>query len=269
MANSIIETLVEFKKEGLTELMTVMNDLIKISTKDGDGKSKSIVKFTFEGKKIHIYSTGGSDAQQPTAFKSYVIDLNNIFSKIEGDLDNTHMVVLDAKKLTKIMSLYLNKDKAVNGKFTCQQKGKYIHAVYFQISSSKTRDNLACGELNMIKNLSIADVEGALDPKRRKFGFKFKKEELLEAKQRITITGTLYEFVSFEVYEGDIFLKQEDKWQIYLGDIQQPNHIYRFNKKYLSCIDVEELIEINIYDVFLTISSGKSNLMVSFETSEF
>jgi hypothetical protein len=269
MSNSIIDIKVEFNKEGYEQLIKIMTDLIKISTKDTEGKQKSIVKFTFEGDKTHIYSTGGTDAQQPTAFKSYVVDTNKIFSKIDGDLNNTHMVILDAKKLTKIMKLYLGSDKAIKGKFTCQDKGSYIHAVYLQISSSRARDNVACGEINVIKNLSIADVEGALDPSRRKFGFKFKREDLQESKQRVTITGPIYEYVSFDIYEGDIFLKQEDKWQIWLGDIQEANCNYRFNKKYLDCIDMEDVIEVNVYDMFLTITSGKSSLMVSFETSEF
>jgi len=269
MSNSIIDTKVEFNKEGFNELVTIMNDLIKISTKDSEGKQKSIVKFTFEGDKTHIYSTGGADAQQPTAFKSYVIDTTKIFSSIDGDLSNTHMVILDAKKLTKIMKLYINSDKAIKGKLTSQKKGQYIHTVYLQISSSRSRDNLTCGELNVIKNLSIKDVEGALDPSRKNFGFRFKREDLQEAKQRVAITGPIYEYVSFDIYEGDIYIKQEDKWQIYLGDIEQSNCTYRFNKKYLTCIDMDDIIEINVYDMFLTINSGQSSLMVSFETSEF
>lgn len=270
MTNSIIDLKVEFKKESFPNLITIMNDLIKISTKDSDGKQKSIVKFTFEGDKTHIYSTGGADAQQPTAFKSYVVETNEIFSSINGgEIDGTHMVILDAKKLTKIMKLYVNSDKAIKGKLTCQKKGSYIHVVYLQISSSRSRDNLSCGELNVIKNLSIEEVAGALDPSRRKFGFKFKREDLQEAKQRVAITGPIYEYISFDIYEGDIYVKQEDKWQIYLGDIEQSNNSYKFNKKYLTCIDMEDIVEINIYDMFLTISSGKSKLLVSFETSEF
>lgn len=269
MSNSIIDTKVEFNRQGFDKLVTIMNDLIKISTKDSEGKQKSIVKFTFEGDTTHIYSTGGADAQQPTAFKSYVVKTKEIFDSIDGEIENTHMIILDAKKLTKIMKLYLDNDKPIKGKLTSQRKGDYIHTVYLQISSSRSRDNLACGELNLIKNLSIADVEGALDESRRKFGFKFRREDLQEAKQRIAITGTMYEYVAFDIYEGDIFLKQEDKWQIYIGDIQESNNVYRFNKKYLSCIDMEDIVEVNIYDMFLTIRSGQSNLMVSFETSEF
>ena len=269
MSNSIIDTKVEFNKEGFSELITIMNDLIKISTKDSDRKQKSIVKFTFEGDKTHIYSTGGEDAQQPTAFKSYVIDTNKIFSKIDGDLENTHMVILDAKKLTKIMKLYIDSDKPVKGKLTSQQKGEYIHTVYLQISSARARDNLACGELNVVKNLSIDEVAQALDPSRKNFWFKFKREDLQEAKQRVAITGPVYEYVAFDVYEGDVFIKQEDKWQIYLGDLEQANCTYRFNKKYLTCIDMEDIVEVNVYDTFITINSGKSSLMVSFETSEF
>lgn len=269
MSNSIIDTKVEFNKEGFEELITIMNDLIKISTKDSDGKQKSIVKFTFEGDKVHIYSTGGADAQQPTAFKSYVLEISKIFSKVDGEIDGVHMVILDAKKLTKIMKLYTSSDKAIKGKLTSQRKGNYIHTVYLQISSSRSRDNLSCGELNVVKNISIDEVKGALDPSRRKFGFKMKREDLQEAKQRVAITGTIYDYISFDIYDGDLYIKQEDKWQIYLGDIGQSNHNYRFNKKFLTCIDMEDIVEVNIYDMFLTIKSGESSLMVSFETSEF
>lgn len=267
--SSIVDTNVVFKKEGFERIITILTDLVKISTKDLEGKQKSIAKFTFEGDKVHIYSTGGADAQQPNAFKSYIVDINELFEKIDGDLNNTHMIILDAKKLTKIMKLYLNYDKPIKAKFTSQIKGSYTHTVYLKISCGRTQDNLACGEINTIKNLSINDVETALSPDRKQFSFNLKSSQLKEAKQRVSITGTMYDFVSFDIYQNDLFLKQEDKWQIYLGDIMQENHTYRFNKKYLSCIDMEEIVEVNIYDVFLTIKSGDSYLMVSFEVSEF
>ena len=225
------------------------------------------VRLKIDNNDILMYSILGRNVL--LAFKNFLVPTSNVIN-FEDELDSCQLdlIIPNVKKFVKNLSLIKDNDK-VNIEFSYKESydDESIYLVrYFQVSAGRFKINWIGGEHgNETTNITKEILSRNLDLKNRKWAFALTNEDFLDIKKLSSINSE--RIINVNVKDGNVNFSEKSAWDLEVDKIEEDrNSTLILNKRFLSCInDKMDNVEFNIFETFMLVKDGESNLMLSFE----
>lgn len=270
MANKVDKTNFKFNSDKLDEFRSIIGDLSKISP---------IVKFKLTNEDLLLYSidTAGDSSSvgngTALAVKSFVFPKNHFmeikqFDESDDSSNNIDWIIKNGKTLVKKLNFFNGgKESNIKGVFNLRQLPGNTETKYTRLlvlTDSKFKFSLTGDEPHVIRDLTVDQLNGLLDPNKSDINFNVPTKEFLSARSACDIESE--EMVSVHLSNGKIFFKQSS-WELLVGNTEfEGNRKVTFNKKYLKSINPKvDDIHLSVFENFILWSEGNQKMMVSFE----
>ena len=252
MANKI-----KFKinPSSFNDFIEKLDDLTKID---------DTIKLKIDNDHILMYATLGGNVM--LAFKNYLVTTRD-YLEYKDDLENLYDIIIpNAKKFVKNLNFIKESDK-ITFELTykeSQDDPSVMSARSIQIVGGKLKVNWMSGEKFEMRDINKSILDQKLNLRNRKWSFKLEKSEFSDVKKLSGINSD--KIISILVTEGKVVLSETAAWELEVGEIDNRNASLILNKRFLSCIDAnKEIIEFSMFESFILIKDGDTNLMLSYE----
>jgi hypothetical protein len=142
-----------------------------------------------------------------------------------------------------------------------------VHVRSAKFSNGKLKISCIGGELSKIRDISKSILDSRLDSKLSKWKFKIDKSDFLDIK-RLSSINSEDKILMVNVESGKVSISEDYKWELDVDQLDdKKNTKIIFNKKYLSNINDNDIINFEIFETFILVKDDNSNLMLSFETN--
>jgi hypothetical protein len=133
-----------------------------------------------------------------------------------------------------------------------------------QVVGGKLKVNWLTGEHYEMRDINKNILKQRLDLKNKKWSFKISQSDFTDIKKLSNINSE--RIINVTVTDGTVLFSEKAAWELEIDKLdEQRNSNLILNKKFLSCIDDNNEVEVNIFDSFMLIKDDSSNLMLSFE----
>jgi len=213
---------------------------------------------------IIMYSFVGKDINDIHAFKSVIIDTNDIFYK-KRTIDKTIKIVIkDGKKFNKNTSLFLMEETDIKLKVSYDDND--MNANYIHLDNNKLKIKEICGDpLMLSKEITKDDIDFLTNKNNAHFNFNLNKEDFKKIKRLSTIELT-NDILYIKVHNNELFIG-ENKWEIKICDINRDNMSISFPKKYFNSITFDDNSDIYLFENYILVSDNNTDLMIVLETT--
>lgn len=243
--------------DGFSDFVSKLTDLSGIDDS---------VRLKIDNNDILMYSILGRNVL--LAFKNFLIPTRSIL-QIEDDIDyQLDIIIPNVKKFVKNLGLVKDIDK-INIEFSYKESHEddSIYLVrYFQVSSGRFKINWIGGEHNNeTRDLNKDILTRNLNLNNRKWYFTLTNEDFSDIKKLSSINSE--KIINISIKSGKVNFSEKSAWDLEVDDIEDDrNSNLILNKRFLSCInDKMYKIEFSIFETFMLLKDGTSNLMLSFE----
>ena len=240
----------EFTADGLASFKKKLADLHNIAP---------VARVKITEDQVLVYSAQKS----MHTFKSATLDAKTTFAKVTGDLpeNGVDFVILNTKNMVQTVNFFSG-EKPIKMSFKLL-KGAPV-ASEAKITDGDLNLSFVGGDATALRAVSAQAIEEKLDLADSEFSFSVTKEEFMKIKRLAQLRDK--DAIYVKVRNGDIRIGQPS-WDIRVGASDHTD-TYIFSKKYLSCIDVTDVITIHAFDSFLCVKGADSNLMIGRELDE-
>lgn len=252
MANKITFKVINNKFE---DFINKLSDLTNID---------DTIKLKIDNDNILMYSTLGGSVM--LAFKNYLLNTKD-YLLFDDDLDKTYDIVIpNSSKFVKNLEFLKNQSK-ITLSFSYKESNSdenTMNARDLNINGGDLKVKWLAGESHNIRDINKNILESKLDINNRNWYFSIKRGQFLDIKKLSNINSQ--RIININVEGGVVYLSETSAWEMKIGEIEKPTASFVFNKRFLKCInsDIEE-IEFNMFDTFILVKEGNSNLMLSYE----
>ena len=253
MANKI-----KFKinNDKFSSLIERLDDLTKID---------DTIKMKIDSEHILIYSMLSS-GQTMLAFKNYLLNTKE-YLEVSDELEFSYdIIIANAKKFVKNLNFIKESQKVTLevGYKPSTDDDNIWNARSLQIVGGKLKVNWLTGEHYEMRDINKNILKQRLDLKNKKWSFKISQSDFNDIKKLSNINSE--RIINVTVTNGTVLFSERAAWELEIDKLdQERNSNLILNKKFLSCINDSNEVEVNIFDSFMLIKDENSNLMLSFE----
>jgi hypothetical protein len=244
--------------ESLQIIIDKIKDLYKLDNK---------VTFKFINDKLLLYSLVG-DKKHIHAFKSHILNLNQVFLNFKEPITNEFQYVIeDSKRFVTSITVFIkyminqNITEPLQFKLNCNEDD---FSERLLLKNSKSKEETPGGR--PLNNVNIDDIETAMNIEDSLFSFSLNKEDFdyIKAKTVIETNDNLY----LNIKSNELSLS-ESRWEHHVCNIEHEDYDISFPKKYFKCInyETEKVMKIYVFETFLLILGDNTNLMIVTELS--
>lgn len=247
---------IKFKvnKDKLEDLITRLSDLTDIDDS---------IKMKIDSEHIMIYSTLGGNIL--LAFKNYLLPLQEYLTP-NKDLDFVlDVIIANAKKFVKNLR-FIDDDKitmeisykdSLDDDNTKDARGIMIKAGKFKIK-------WIAGEKYEIRDINKSILDKQLDLNNKKWSFEIKKSEFDDIKKLSSINSD--KIININVSDGKVIFSETSAWELEISNTDTDiNTSLILNKRFLKCINEQEIVNFHIFPNFMLVKNDDYNLMLSME----
>ena len=240
----------EFTADGLANFRKKMADLFKIAP---------VARIKITEKQILVYSAN----KFFHTFKSALLDTKETFTLTSGEIPDTGIdfVVLNTRNLVQTVNFFAGTNPV---KIAFKQLRGAPTASEMRISDGDLNLAFVGGDSSELRSITAAQIEQKLDPADSLFSFTITGDELTKIKRLATLRDK--DAINIWIRNGDIRIGQSS-WDVRVGHSDE-KETYIFDKKYLSCIDLADVITIYAFDSFISVRGTETNLMIGRELDE-
>lgn len=220
------------------------------------------VKVKIDKDNILMYSVLGG-AGVILAFKNFVLKTSDYFDTSDMDYE-IDMILPYAKRFAKNIGFIKDMEKA-----SFEIVYRDVNSVYnvrgIQISSGKFKVTWMGGESNIMRDITLPQLNQLLDIDNRKWAFSLTNSDFLDVKKLSGFNGQ--KIIDMNVDKGLVRWSQIGSWELEVDQIEEERKSTMIlNTRFLGCInDKMEKIEFSIFDNFMLVRDDNSDLMLSFE----
>ena len=243
------------KKDNFSEFVSKLQDLTSIS---------DILKIKIDSKNILMYSMVSNDVAV-LALKSYYLNTNDYFEDIKSE-EVFDFVIINSSKFVKNLKFFNEESKITIDLISKKvQDEEIMHVRSALFTNGKLKITCVGGELSKIKNINKSILDSRMNIKNSKWGFQISMSDFTNIKKLSSINSE-DKILNIIVTNGIVSFVEDQKWELEVDEINKINTKITFNKKYLSNINENDIIEFKIFETFLLVKDDVSNLLFSFET---
>lgn len=218
----------------------------------------------FSPDNILMYATVG-EGRMINAFKCYMIDPVKDLKIDKIPTEEFQLIIKDAKKFVRNATNFVDLNEVITFELGYN---KEMFCDKFTIKNSKLRIVVSTGDpITINTSLSVDKIREVMDISMANFSFSLKSEDYDRTKKLAMGDSKVNDFVSITV-EDNIVKIGEYSWNLNVSETEWDDCSITIPKKYYTCITFnKEENTIHVFDTFILIESGNSNLLVSIETS--
>jgi hypothetical protein len=235
-------------EDNIKDFCSKIDDLTKIDNE---------VIITVDSNNTLMYTLAGKG--KINAFKSHIMesDYLNGSEKLE---DKIMFFISDGKKFYKTINHFNDFEEPIKSKIVYNEDniGEKI-----LIKNSKLKFEVM-GAFSNITSINVDDVEKNMDIDKSNFHFTLKKDDFNRIKKmsQIDKENEVYNLV---VKDNKVIIG-EKTWTLEIDEIDSPNDMLTFPKKYFNTIKIEDDdINVYVFDHFILVMNSTTNLMISTE----
>lgn len=239
-------------KDNFPEFISKLEDLTKI---------EDVVKLKIDSENILMYSLVGESAI--IAFKNHLLKTSDYFdfNKFDYTLD---FIINNAKRFVKNLKFYTSNVKLEFSYREPEEENTPFHVRNVQFTNDKLKISCVGAELFKIRDISKTALHQRLDPVNSKWMFKASNSDFSDIKK--LAANSEDSILNINVRDGAVSFSEASKWELDIDKIEKNSASLTFGKKYLSNINCDsDHIEFKVFDTFILVSEGNSNLMMVFE----
>jgi hypothetical protein len=246
------DVVLELTNDSLKSLINKLDDLTDINEKlvfKFDKTNLLIYSFVEKGKDIHT-------------FKSYILNMEDVFTKV-GEISNTlKFISQDSKKLMKSLEIFLSFDEKVLIKLSYNEDN-FVEKM--AIKNSKMKLDFIGGLPSTVKqDVNIEQIKTIMDTSKASFDVKLYETDFDKIKKMSSIEKD-NEIYYLTVRDNKVYMG-ENKWNLNIGDVEYMNESISFPKKYFNTINFDdEYTTLYVFDRFVMTVGKESNIMISVE----
>ena len=203
----------KLNKNKFPDLISKLEDLVKIDPS---------VKFKITSEKMLIYSMIRNESLV-LAMKSYILKTSDYIENFKED-ETYDFISIFANKLVKDFKLF-NCNDDVKVKFTSKlmpDDDTTYHVRSALFSNNKLKITCVGGEQYKMMDINFTKMEKVLDDSNCEWKFKVNNEDFSYIK-KLSANHSEDKVFSINVIDGEVVLKQPNKWEIKVDDIQKIN----------------------------------------------
>lgn len=239
-------------KDNFPEFIAKLEDLTRI---------EDVIKLKIDSDNILMYSLVGESTI--IAFKSHLLITKQYFdfTDFEYTLD---LVINGAKRFVKNLKFYSNDVRIDVTYKESEDEGSAHHIRSANFTNGKLKVSCIGGEQYKIRDIAKKSLAQRLDPKNAKWMFKTNSTDFSDIKK--LAANSEEPILNISVNDGKVSFSEASKWELEVDSIEKKSANLVFNKKYLSNINCNvDIVEFKVFETFILVSEGNSNLMIVFE----
>lgn len=248
--------------EQLENLNTKMKDLTKLD--------KSIF-IKINKKEIIIYSLVGKGSNI-NSFKSHKQNIKDTFNVIKDELDDELLYkILDGKKFTNSLSMFIKYMTSQNitddVDFQLTYSPESFICEKLSIKNKKSKDETPGEKPSNDENIDIDQLDDLMDIDLTNYNFILTENDFKYIKTKSGIEKE-QDVLYLNIKDKKLSIG-ENRWELEITEIDRPDEIITFPKKYFNCInfEIDSSMKIYVADTYLLIIGDTSNLLISIELS--
>jgi hypothetical protein len=239
-------------KDNFPEFISKLEDLTKI---------EDIVKLKIDSENILMYSLVGDTSI--VAFKSHILNTIDYFDVNEFDF-TLDLIINGAKRFVKNLKFYTTNVKIEIPYKESPESEDIMHARAAQFNNGKLKVSCIGAEQFKVRDIPKNALAQKLDPKNSKWMFKVNSLDFSDIKKLASNSEDT--ILNIGVNDGQVTFSEASKWELDVDKVEKQSASLTFSKKYLSNINCDsDFVEFKVFDSFILISEGDSNLMIVFE----
>lgn len=251
MANKIK---LKIKPDKFGDFINKLVDLCKINDS---------IKLKIDNENILMYSMLGGKVM--LAFKSYLINTKEYLDidDLEYSID---MIIPNSKTFVKNLNFIKDSDKVTFEILykESQDDDTVMNARSFVISGGKLKVKWLGGEHYEMRDLNKNTLKKSLDLKNKKWSFSIEKSDFSDIKKLSGINSE--RIINIGVDKGVVNISERAAWELEVCKLDEDRTTNLIlNKKFLNCINDNDVIEFSIFENFMLVKDDISDLMLSFE----
>jgi hypothetical protein len=250
------KTKLKIKRDRFSEFVDKLVDLTGIS---------DTIKLKIDSENIMIYSTLGGAVM--LAFKNYLLKTNEFLEWNEEESgQKIDVIIVNAKKFVKNLNFLRDSEKLtidITHK-PSPDDDTLLVARSIQINGGRLKVNWIAGENFEIRDIDKTIITERLNLTYRNWNFIIDKTDFFDIKKLSSINDS--KLLNITVSNGKVIISEQAAWELQVANIDESrNSNMILNKKFLKCIDDTKDIDFSIFDNFMLIKDGNTNLMLSYE----
>jgi len=250
------KTKLKIKRDRFSEFVDKLVDLTGIS---------DTIKLKIDSENIMMYSTLGGAVM--LAFKNYLLKTNEFLEWNEEESgQKIDVIIVNAKKFVKNLNFLRDSEKLtidITHK-PSPDDDTLLVARSIQINGGRLKVNWIAGENFEIRDIDKTIITERLNLTYRKWNFIIDKTDFFDIKKLSSINDS--KLLNITVSNGKVIISEQAAWELQVANIDESrNSNMILNKKFLKCIDDTKDIDFSIFDNFMLIKDGNTNLMLSYE----
>lgn len=210
-----------------------------------------------------MYSFVGNDINDIHAFKSIVVNTNELFDKKKDINGVINFIISDGKKFTRNISNFIDFNENINMKISVNDNGtsNYIHFI-----NSKLRIKEIGGDPMVISSqISKSDIDHLTNKSNSIFKFDLSETEFSKIKKMSLIELT-NDVLYINIRDKKLFMG-ENKWELMISDIDKSDISVSFPKKYFNTLRFKDNVSVYVFENYILISDTNTDLMIVLEIS--
>lgn len=227
------------------DLLSIDNELLMKIQKD-----KTLL-YSIVGEKMNV-----------NAFKSFIIETNEIFSFKDDFEGEIRFIITEGKKFNNTLRHYLDYDKALSCEFFMNDD---TYADNLKLKNKVLRLSFTGGDVRgMNTTIDIEKINNTLNKDNIDFKFELSQETFDKIK-KISAVDNENDILTLNIYENNLSIG-ENSWDIKICEIEHEDLSITFPKKYFKSITfTEDTIDVFVFDIFLLIDNLNTNLLIALE----
>jgi len=246
----------KIKESGFEDFTNKLKDLSNIDDS---------VRLKIDKDHMLMYSVLGNNIL--LAFKNFLVKTSD-FMEIPDDMDyQIDMIIPNVKKFVKNLDIVKETTKIkleINYRESPDDKEVY-NVRYFQIAAGKFKINWVGGEHTVeSRDINKDMLDKNLNISNRKWHFSLNNEDFTDIKKLSNINSD--RIINISIDKGVVNFSEQSAWDLEVDKLEDDRDASLIiNKRFLKCINDMDVIEFSIFETFMLIKDGNSNLMLSFE----
>lgn len=220
--------------------------------------------FNIQNDVTILYSFVGNDINDIHAFKTVVLDTNNLFNKNREIQNKIIFIIKDGKKFFRNIQNFIDYDEDIKIKISYNDEDSYSN--YLNINNSKLRLKEISGDpVLMSKEITKGDIDYLTNKDKSIFNFNISEVDFKKIKNMSNI-DTTNDILNIMINNNELFIG-ENKWEIKICDIDKSNLNISFPKKYFKNLKFTDNTKIYVYENYILVSDDNTDLMIVLETT--